>query len=69
MDIRYQRLNVGPAESVAPGRHECGFIERRAAMADDGSEIGIGQFVERVAISERVRLDFEIIEVRYTLHG
>ena len=68
-DIRYQRLNVGPAESVAPGWHERRLIERRAAMADDSSDLGIGQFVEDVAFGERVRLDFEIIEVGYTLYS
>ena len=36
-------------------------------MADDGSEIRVGHFVERVAFGERVRLDFEIVEVRQTL--
>ena len=37
-------------------------------MADDGGEIGIGQFVEGVALGERVRLDFEVVEVRHALH-
>ncbi len=38
-------------------------------MADDGSKIGIGQLVEGVAVGERVRLDFEIVEVGYALYG
>src|SRR5271167_1036439 len=66
-DIGYQRLNLGLAESVAPGRHESRLAQRRAAVADDGSEIGIADFVERVALGEGMRLDLEVVKVRDTL--
>src|ERR1022692_579892 len=67
-DIGYQRLNIGFADGVAPSRHECRLVQCGAAMANDGGEIGVADLVERIALSEGVRLDFKIVEVRYTLH-
>src|ERR1022692_1184194 len=67
-DIGYQRLNIGLAKRVAPGRHEGRFVERRAPVTDDGAEIGIADLVERIALGEGMRLDFEIVEVGYALH-
>ena len=66
-NVGYERLNVGLAESVSPGRHERRLVECGATVADDGSEICVGDFVERVALGERMRLDFEIVEVRDAL--
>src|SRR5712691_8643515 len=66
-DIGYQRLNLGLAKSVAPGRHQRGFVECGAAVADDGNEIGIADLVERIALGERMRLDLEVVEVGDTL--
>src|SRR5208283_1619294 len=66
-NIGYQRLNVRLTESVAPGRHERRLVERGTAMANNGSEVGIADFVQRIALGERMRLDFEIVEVRHAL--
>src|SRR5580704_16171647 len=68
-NIGYQRLHVRLAERVAPRRHERRFVERRAAVRDEGGEIGVADLVQSVALGERMRLDVKVVVIRDTLRG
>ncbi len=36
-------------------------------MADDGGEIGVADFIQRVAFGKGMRLDFEVVVIRNAL--
>src|SRR5580692_5399489 len=66
-DVSDQGLNIRLAQGVPPSRHECGFLQGRSAMRDDGREIGIADLVQRVAFGKRMRLHLKVVKVRYAL--
>lgn len=48
----HQRLNVGLADSAAPGPHKRRLTKRGPTVTDDSREVGIADLVECVAVGE-----------------
>ena len=66
-DVRDQRSDVSLGKRVSPRRHLRRFVQSGTAVTDDGNQVSIAHFVERVAFGERMRFDRKIVHVRDAL--
>src|ERR1700690_715324 len=53
-DVGNQGLRPRLAESISIRGHQCGLVQGRTAMPDDGDQVGVAHFIERVSVGESV---------------